>query len=279
VGVTYPLAITGLKDRSASGNALTTNLTFLTSITYKDEVLADNPTRYFRFDETAGTVAFSDTALSDLTLTNGAYLNLPVLGVPSLVPSQMNSFAALFVGANTNYVLVPNGGDINDFRGPWSQKTVEFWFRANSTPAPGSSSLYASTAGLYEEGGGARSIHLHLWRDPVNQDPAEAELILHSFNNTADGPGTPYGILQYPAVYTQYTIRTNTTYHVIGVYDGRTASLDGELRLYINGDLVGRTTNGIGQIYNHNGDVRIGSGNARYLLNQSGDFSPILRNG
>ncbi len=27
----------------------------------------------------------------------------------------------------------------------------------------------------------------------------------------------------------------------------------GELRLYVNGNLVGRTTNGVGQIYDHNG--------------------------
>jgi hypothetical protein len=170
VGTTYPLAITGLKDTTIAANILNTNLTFLSTLTYKDEILADNPARYFKLDETNGTVAFTQTAIADVINTNGTYQNLPILGVPPLVPSAgSNEFAVRFVAANTNWILIPNGGDINDYRGPWTKKSWELWFNANSFPPgaqPGDTSVQAQThavAGLWEEGGGAtRCNHLSL---------------------------------------------------------------------------------------------------------------------
>ncbi|MBX3746681.1 MAG: hypothetical protein KF833_15340 [Verrucomicrobiae bacterium] len=275
VGITYPVVIRGLRDRAVAGNSLNTDVSFVSAITYRDEVLADQPTRFFRFEETSGTVAFTEAVAGDRANTNGTYINLPILGVPSLVPSATGEFAVHLVGAQTNYIAVPNGGDINDFRGPWAKKTVEFWFRAHSVPPPGATSLPHNTAGLYEEGGGQRSIHLHLWRDPAKSNPAESELVFHAFNDGPDGPGAPFGIRQFDPVYVTHTIRTNVTYHVVGVFDGRTDSLDGELRLYIDSELVARSTNGVGQIYNHNGDVRIGSGSARTFFNVSAAFGPL----
>jgi hypothetical protein len=280
VGVNYPVNITGLRDRSAQANALTASVNFVAGLTYHDEVLADNPVRFYRFEETAGTVAFTETSAGDQINTNGVYQNFPVLGVPSLVPSAPGEFAARFVRANTNYVLVPNGGDINDFRGPWAKKSYEFWFKADSTPttapanANAATTQYLTTAGLWEEGGGQRSIALYLWRNPAKPNAGEAELTFHAYNDTPDGPGSPFGLRQYPAVYVTHTIKTNTLYHVIAVLDGRTDSRDGELRLYVNGDLVART-NGVGQIYNHNGDVRIAGGNARTHLDISAVLGPL----
>lgn len=270
VGINYPLTIAGLRDRSTAANAAATELTFTSSLTYADEILADNPTRFFRFNETSGTVAFTEVTSGDRTGTNGTYLNLPKLGVPSLVPSTPGDYAVLLDAAVTNYVTVPNGGDINDFRGPWPKKSFEFWFNARSVPTPGLTGI-AATAGLYEEGGNLRSIHFHLWRDPKKQNPGEAELVMHAFNDTSDGPGSPFGLRNFPAVYITHTIRTNQTYHVVGVFDGRTDSLKGEIRLYVDGQIVGRK-GGVGQIYNHNGDIRIGSGNARTFFDVNAAF-------
>lgn len=268
VGISYPLTITGLKDLSTAANALTITIQFSSSLEYRDEVLADQPSRYYRFEETSGTVALTETVLSDRLNTNATYLNLPVLGVPGLVPSETNSHAVQFVAAQTNYIVTPNGGDVNDFRGPWPQKSFELWFKANATPPPGSTGLAAAHT-LYEEGGNQRGIQLYLWRNPTNSDPAQAEIIFHAYNSSADGPGAPFGVLTQGPIYVHYPIVTNTTYHVIAVFDGRTDGFDGELRLYINGQLVGRA-GGIGQIYNHNGDIRLAYGNVRTHDNVSG---------
>ncbi|MCW5559809.1 MAG: LamG domain-containing protein, partial [Verrucomicrobiae bacterium] len=281
VGINYPLNIAGLKDRAAQVNTLNGNVNFLAGLTYQDEVLADGPVRYFRFEETSGTVAFTETTSGDRVNTNGVYQNFPILGVPSLVPSATGEFAAHFERANTNYVSVPNGGDINDFRGPWAKKSYEFWFRADSVPwlAPDGANnagiQFATTAGLWEEGGGQRSVAVYLWRNPAKLSPGEAELTFHAYNDTPDGPGAPFGLRQHDPVFVTYTIQTNVTYHVTAVMDGRTDSLDGELRLYVNSELVARSTNGVGQIYNHNGDVQIARGNARSHLDISAAFGSL----
>lgn len=278
IGFDYPLNIQGLKDRSSKANALNTTVQFVATLTYQDEVLADNPVRYFRFEETAGTVAFTQTSAGDQINTNGIYQNFPTLGVAGLVPSAPGDRAARFYSVNTNYVLVPNGGDINDFRGPWPRKSYEFWFNAETMPklAPAGANTatiqFVTTAGIWEEGGNLRSISAYLWRNPAKTNPDEAELTFHAYNDTPDGPGAPFGLRQNPPVYVTHTVKTRTTYHVVAVLDGRTDSRDGELRLYVNGDLVSRSTNGVGQIYNHNGDVRIAGGNARTHL----DISAVL---
>ena len=94
VGATYPLAIAGLKDTTAAVNILNTNLVFVSSLSYPDEILADKPARYYKLDELAGTVAYTGAAIGDVINTNGTYNNLPVLGVPPLVPSaRSNEFA------------------------------------------------------------------------------------------------------------------------------------------------------------------------------------------
>ena len=277
VGVTYPLTITGLKDTTAAANVLNTNLTFVSSLTYADEILADSPARYFKLDETNGTVAYTQTAIGDVINTNGTYNNLPVLGVPPLVPSAgSNEFAVQFVAANTNWILVPNGGDINDFRGPWPKKSYELWFNANSFPngpQPGDTSVQSQThslAGLWEEGGNQRSVALYLWNSNGVPNSSQAFLVFHAYNSTPDGPGAPFGLLNNPATYVAYPVSTGVTYHVVAVFDGDPNGTNGGLRLYLNSQLVSQITNGVGQMYNHNGDVEIAQGNARSHLNING---------
>jgi hypothetical protein len=280
VGATYPLTITGLKDTTVAGNILNTSITFSSSLSYKDEILADNPARYYKLDETSGLVAFTQTAIADVINTNGTWQNVSaVQAVPSLLPSAgSNDFAALFIAANTNWISIPNGGDINDYRGPWPKKSWELWFKANSFPPgaqPGDTAVQAQThavAGLWEEGGGQRDTTIYLWNSNTLTAPQTAYLTLHSYNSTADGPGAPFGLLNYPATYVTYPVTTGVTYHVVGVLDGDPNGRTGGLRLYVNGRQVAQITNGVGQLYNHNGDVEIGQGNARSHLNASGVF-------
>jgi hypothetical protein len=280
-GVSYPLAIAGLQDTYAAQNALTTNLTFTAGLSYDDEILGDAPVRYYKLNETNGTVAYTLTSGGDTVNTNGTYDNAPILGVPSIVPSEPNGTAVEFVAANSNQVAIPNNGDINVTRGPWPQRTIELWFNANSFPIgaqPGDSAVNAQThsvTGLWEEGGNLRDIGVYLWNstgltNTVVTNPASALLCFTAYNSTDDGPGSPFGLLLSPPVYITYPVTTNVTYHVVGVMDGDTTGTNGELRLYVDGSLVGRTTNGVGQIYDHNGSVHIGGGNGRSQLNVSG---------
>ncbi|MDR3377311.1 MAG: hypothetical protein P4M10_01385, partial [Verrucomicrobiae bacterium] len=257
-----------------------------------DEVLADLPVRYFKLNETSGTVAYTQTSGGDTVNTNGTYQTLstvtndevlPILGVPSIVPSAVNDTAVTFVTGHSNQVAVPNNGDINVTRGPWSQRTIELWFNANSFPIgqqPGDNatlSQFHAVTGLWEEGGNLRDIGVYLWNStPVahasTTPPPTALLAFTAYNSTDDGPGSPFGLLLNPPVYITYPVTTNVTYHVVAVLDGDPVGTSGELRLYVNGELAGRTTNGVGQIYDHNGSVHIGSGNGRSHLNVSGQW-------
>src|SRR6201999_4592150 len=124
----------------------------------------------------------------------------------------------------------------------------------------------------WEEGGTLRDIGIYLWNpsgvtNAAVANPAQAYLAFTAYNSTDDGPGSPFGLLLNPPVYITYPVSTNVTYHVVGVLDGDTTGTNGELRLYVNGALVGRTTNGVGQIYDHNGAVHIAGANGRSHLN------------
>jgi hypothetical protein len=280
-GTTYPLTIAGLEDNYAAHNVLNTNLTFVSTSSYDDEVLGDNPVRYYKLNETSGTVAYTYAIGGDTINTNGLYQglpDLPILGVPTLVPSATNDTAVRFVAASTNQVEVPNNGDINITRGPWPQRTIELWFNANNFPIgaqPGDSAVLAqehAVTGLWEEGGNLRDIGIYLFNNSASTNPAQALLCFTAYNSTDDGPGSPFGLLLSPPVLVTYPVSTNITYDVVGVLDGDTTGTNGELRLYVNGQLVGRSTNGVGQIYDHNGAVHIASGNGRSHLNVSGQW-------
>jgi hypothetical protein len=282
----YLFTITGLKDTTAAGNVLTTTASFSTVISsadYPGRVVADGPVRYWRFDEPAGSPATASLltgadplSYGVITFTNGK----PTLGAQSLVPSQPNDTAILLRAATSDYLLVDGGVDINTNTSPYPQKSVEFWFNANSVPAPGTAGTNAATA-IYAEGSsGSRGLGVYLWRDPANPNPAVAQLIFHAWNNvTNDGPGAPWGATSAgtspestttPPIYTQTTIQAGQTYHVVAVLAGDPVGTNGQLILYVNGVPVS-TAGGVGQLYPHNGGVYVGRGS---LLLQTGDRGP-----
>lgn len=270
-GQVYTLQINGLKDRAAAGNALTTTAVFASEARYADEILADSPIRYWRFEETSGlTLATDVTVLDPIATSGGTLVNSATLGVPGLLTNLVDSKAVQIHRLSNDRVSVPNGSDINAVAGPWAKKTIQFWFRADSVPAPGTTGL-AATAGLWEQGAASRSIAVYLWRDPANANTNEATLVFNAVNNVADGLGAPYGPPAGPAVYVQTPVRTGQTYHVVAVFDGDATGLNGNLILYVNGVEAGRAP-GVGQIFNHTGDVQIGRGNGLTHENINGDF-------
>ena len=272
----YLFSINGLKDRSVAGNPLTTSASFLTAVDYAAQIGLDGSIRYWRFDEPAGSstvtslTSGSDASALGIATFNGA----PTLGEPSLIPSEPQDSSILFTAATGDWLLAPNGADINITSGPWLNKTIEFWFNANSFPAPGTTGL-AAAAGLFEEGAATRGLNLYLWRDPNDPNPDEAQLIFHGFDNANDGPGSPWGAnagppSSTPAIYAQTTVQAGQTYHVVGVFAGNAAT-NGTLSLYVNGTLVS-TVGGVGELYNHSGDNEIGRGGNLLHTGDSGNL-------
>ena len=82
-GQTNQIQITNLKDQAHVPNSLTVTAEFKSGISYRDEVLAEAPVRYWTFDETSGStlgtlVSQSSTptrsACSEPSITTTAYL-------------------------------------------------------------------------------------------------------------------------------------------------------------------------------------------------------------
>ncbi|MES2707624.1 MAG: LamG-like jellyroll fold domain-containing protein [Verrucomicrobiota bacterium] len=259
----YTFAISGLRDLSAAGNALTLSVPFKSAWDYRYEILADAPVRYWQFNEGVGATSASaatgldtDPVAVSATLSSGEFT-----GTGSLLPSDPDGFAAALDVLQAQYIKVPNGSDLNATKGPWAKKTIELWFNANTLPPPGAEGL-AAAYGLWEQGQFTRDIAVYLWRNPEDQDPGKVSLVFHAFNDSAtDGPGSPFGLSANPPVFVEYKgIQAAKTYHVTAVFDGDSTGTSGNLILYVNGVEAGRTP-GAGQIYNHTGDVQIGQGN------------------
>lgn len=148
----YLFKVAGLKDRAVAANALTTTGTFVAEVNYFGEVLADNPVRYYRFNETSGTTVRSvATGVDALASGNSEVTGSFQLGVASLVPNLPEDGAIKFSGGAAQRVIVPNCNDLN-VGGPYDRKSFEFWFIADSVPALGTTGLEAS-AGIWEQGG------------------------------------------------------------------------------------------------------------------------------
>ena len=92
---------------------------------YRTEVLADNPSGYWRLGEASGTVAFDETA----NHLNGAYKNGVGLGMPGAVATDTNT-AAFFDGGNDRVEWTDLPGldpRTNDF-------TIEGWVKTSVSP-------------------------------------------------------------------------------------------------------------------------------------------------
>jgi hypothetical protein len=104
---------------------------------YQDEVLADNPVAYYRFEETSGTTAIDTANSNDGTYVNGVLLNQP--SAPAL------GKAASFDGIN-DYVSTPRTVS-TDF-------TLEAWVKTTAPSLTGSQS-YDGNGLLWSDVGGA----------------------------------------------------------------------------------------------------------------------------
>ena len=248
-------------------------------------VLQDRPFAYWRLGECEGDIAFTEFGDN----LDAAFINGVELGAERLVPGDGTGSIRLD-GSQQQYVVIPNHWRINDIGsgGParlnnsWHEKSVELWFNADSLPRVDGALDPTADANravaLFEQGGGDRALAVYLYGTEDSDDPNEAELGFFAFNRLADtGIGTSWGAPENepgaPLAYVSTTIKKSETYHVVASFDGDfTANADGltgTMTLYVNGEEVGQLE-GVGVLYNHTGDVRLGNSDIRRHDNFSG---------
>ncbi len=273
-GKYYRLQFSGIGDRANPPNLQSGEVFFQTErASYQQRVLLDQPVRYWTFSETAGSVISSSAlGLDPENLGTATTVNAATLDVAGLIPNEAQGSGIRFNRSLSQKVAVNNGVDLNINRGPWTNKTIELWFRANTLPRELADGT-REAAILYEQGGGTRALSMYLYGTQREANPRAAVLIWYAFNGSAgDGPGAAWGPAFGNTVFTRTTIRKGVTYHVVGVMDGvETDQLNGSLKLYLNGELVD-TDVGVGQIYNHSGAIEIGFGNLRIHDNRNGNM-------
>ena len=205
---------------------------------YSNIVLADNPIAYWKLDETSGSTAVNSGSLGGSA--SGSYAGVHSKGQNPLVGNTGTS--VLFAGGQVSL------GNVNGINraGPFTQKTIELWFRANSL---------SGRQVLYEQGGGTRGLSIYL---------DGADLYVAGWNRASDGGGADAPWAGSTPVFVALTggVTTGTDYHVVLVMNGDATGTTGTLTGYLNGVSFGQQT-GVGRLYNHNpaviGDVIAGT--------------------
>ncbi len=188
---------------------------------YRDIVLADGATIYWRLGEATGSMVIDELGNNDNT-----YLGDPTLGAGPLI-ADIDS-AVDFDGVDDTVRLV-NSPELNQ-GGPYTTKSIELWFSADDV---------AGRQVLLEQGSVSRGLNIYL---------IGGQLWAGIYNTSTFQGGVPWG-----PVFLSSPVTAGTTYHVAIVFD-----VPGDaFSLYVNGELA-ETASGIGALYNH-GRAAIGS--------------------
>lgn len=199
------------------------NVTVNNSSEYEAAVVADGAIAYWRLDESSGT-----TAIDQLGSHDAPYVGSPTLGATGLVTSDSGT-AVVFDGTN-DLIAVPDAADINT-GGPWAERTIELWFKAEET---------TSRQVLYEEGGPSRGLAMYL---------DQGSVYFIAWNDRNDDPTSPWG-----PVWVAAPIGAGTAYHAVLVLDQPGDALEG----FLNGSSVG-TASGVGNLFRHVANIGIGA--------------------
>ena len=273
----YSVTVSGVKDLQA--NALNGSSSVSSVVDYAQEIISDGPIIYWKLAETEGTVA-----TDSMGLRNGAYTGAPTLNVDSLVPASSDG-AVQFNPDNADVIKIGDNPQMNT--GTFKQKTLEFWFRADSLPKAEADVPYQKKMVLWEQGGGWKGIRFYLNATDDSDSPSKADLYFMA--NSHIGGGTTsdsstwtappldlrwggstdergpdqshYGYEDSVPVFVKGEIEVGKVYHVVGIIDGDSEGLNGKLLLYVNGKLVDEV-GGVGQMYSHGNDAGIGGINA-----------------
>ena len=232
-------------------------------------VLLDGPFAYWRLGETEGNSVINE--ISGLHV--GTYQNNPGLGAERLVVGDGSS-AVLFDASQGHAFTLANHGDINNLtgNGGWTEKTVEFWFKARNLPnndPPVDGVPITGRQVIFEQGGATRGINAYLVGTQDGDNPTEAELWFNILNRaeTAWGGTIPYNEDQGlspndEAIAVGTTIQADTLYHAVMVFtgDSEDASFEGGIVGYLNGEPFGEKI-GANVLFNHTDGIAIGRRN------------------
>lgn len=189
---------------------------------YSEAVLADGPVAYWRLNEASGPTAVDlGTAGAD-----GTYVGAVGFSAPDLIGMEDDA-AAAFNGSDAR-VNVPDDALINT-GGPYEEKTVELWFRANDVD---------TRQVLYEQGGYTRGINLYV----------ESGMLYMGAWNRAETSWEP--------IFVSTPIEANATYMIDLVIDGVTSGLTGTVIGYLNGQPFD-TQSGVSMLWSHGNDGAI----------------------
>ena len=273
----YSVTVSGVKDLQA--NAFSGSSTVSSVVDYSQEIISDDPIIYWKLAETEGNVA-TDT----MGLRNGNYTGAPTLNADSLVPASKDG-AVQFNSDNADVIKIGDNALMNT--GTFKQKTLEFWFKADSLPKAEADVPYQKKMVLWEQGGGWKGLRFYLNATDESDSPSKADLYFMA--NSHIGGGTTsdsstwtappldlrwggstdergpdqshYGYEGSVPLFVKGEIEVGKVYHVVGIIDGDSEGLNGKLLLYINGKLADEI-GGVGQMYSHGNDAGIGGINA-----------------
>ncbi len=171
-----------------------------TSTTYAATILGDGPIAYYRLGELSGTTAddFSGHGYQG-TLHGGVTLN------QSPLLSNGDTDRSMSFNGSTGYISLPTALIPTGSGHAWS---LECWCRVTSLPS-------------------------NTWNSMVNMGAVSNGTLAGIYiNNTSGTVKFAIGVGGTNS-FSSGTVATNTTYHVVGTYDGTS------IRLYVNGSLVG----------------------------------------
>ncbi|MFP4055780.1 MAG: LamG-like jellyroll fold domain-containing protein [Candidatus Brocadiia bacterium] len=194
--------------------------------TYSEEVMADAPIAYWRLGETGGSTAENYGSLGgsvDASYSGGVGrggLGLLMDGVPTR--------GARLNGSNAK-IDIPDHSAIND-GGPYSARTVELWFLADSVDGE---------QVVYEEGGATRGLNVYI---------DDGSLYCGAWNLNSDSPDTPWGFTAVSA-----PVVAGKAYMVDLVFDAAAGLIEG----YLDGERFGQA-GGVARLFGHSDDVAVG---------------------
>jgi hypothetical protein len=137
---------------------------------YQDDVLADNPVAYYRFEETSGTTAIDTANSNDGSYVNGVVLNQP--SAPGL------GKAASFDGIN-DYVSTPRTVS-TDF-------TLEAWVKTTAPSLFGSQSYEGNGLLWSDVGGGANDFAMAMLNNGLSFFTGNPDVTVTSASAINDG--------------------------------------------------------------------------------------------
>lgn len=165
---------------------------------YVQTIQADGPLAYYRLDEATGTIADDISG----NMNQGTLHGTITLGVTGLLTSGGDT--AMTFDGTTGYISLPTSLIPTGSGHAWS---LECWCRVTSLPG--------ST-----------------WNSMVNMGTISAGTLAGIYINNTGGTVTFAVGTGSVNIFSSTHVATNTTYHVVGTYDGT------NIRLYVNGSLV-----------------------------------------